>query len=170
MQTEAEQSLLQVMHRSIKGVTLDTERFHFNTAISRIMELVNELYHYTGDRAREEYNCALLKKVTQNLIILLSPFAPHLSEELWEKVGGKPSVFDQKWPAYDEKYLEQDEIDWVIQINGKIRERVKGPIDLSGKAAEKFGLEAGRIPQLIEGKQLRKIIVVPKKLINIVVS
>jgi leucyl-tRNA synthetase len=170
LQTDTEKSLLQVMHRSIKGVTLDTERFHFNTAISRIMELVNELYHYTGDRARETYNCGLLKSVTQNLIILLSPFAPHLSEELWEKVGGKPSVFDQNWPVYDEKYLEQNEIDWVIQINGKIRERVRGPIDMTGEIAEKFALESGRIPGLVKGKQIRKIIVVPKKLINIVVS
>jgi len=170
IQSEAEEKLLQVMHRSIKGVTLDTERFHFNTAISRIMELVNELYHYTGDRAREAYNCLLLKSVTQNLIILLSPFAPHLSEELWEKIGEEPSVFDQNWPVYDEKYLVQNEIDWVIQINGKIRERASGPIDINGEVAEKFALEAGRIPDLVKGKQIRKIIVVPKKLINIVVS
>jgi leucyl-tRNA synthetase len=167
---DSEKSLLQVMHRSIKGVTIDSERFHFNTAISRIMELVNQLYLYTGDKAYEDYNPGLLNTVCKNLIIILAPFAPHFAEELWEKLGETPSVFDQKWPVYDEKYLQQDEIDWVIQINGKIRERLKGPIDLSGEAAEKFGLEAGRIPQLIEGKQIRKIIVVPKKLINIVVS
>jgi leucyl-tRNA synthetase len=168
--TGAEQVLLQVMHRSIKGVTVDTERFHFNTAISRIMELVNEIYHYTGYRAQEEYNTSLLKTVTKNLIILLAPFAPHLAEELWEKIGEKPSIFNQRWPFYDEKYLEQNEIDWVIQINGKIRERVKGSINMSREEAEKFALESGRIPELIKDKQIRKIIVVPKKLINIVVS
>ena len=81
-----------------------------------------------------------------------------------------PSIFNQKWPEYDEKYLIQNEIDWVIQINGKIRERLKGSIDMKGEEAEKFALEAGRIPELIKDKQIRKIIVVPKKLINIVVS
>jgi leucyl-tRNA synthetase len=168
--TDREQKLLQVMHRSIKGVTIDTERFHFNTAISRNMELVNQLYLYTGEQAQEEYNTSILRTVTKNLLIILSPFAPHLCEELWEKIGEKPSIFKQKWPDYDEKYLLQDQIDWVIQINGKIRERVQGSIDLSGEEAEKFALSSGRIPELIDGKQIRKIIVVPKKLINIVVS
>ncbi|MCK4754639.1 MAG: class I tRNA ligase family protein, partial [Calditrichia bacterium] len=168
--TAEEQKLLQVMHRSIKGVTVDTERFHFNTAISRMMELVNQLYHYTGERAQEDYNNSLLKTVTKNLLIILAPFGPHIAEELWEKIGERPSIFNEKWPAYDEKYLEQNEIDWVIQINGKIRERAQGSIDMSVEEAEKFALEAGRIPELLEGKQIRKIIVVPKKLINIVVS
>ena len=168
--TTEEQKLLQVMHRSIKGVTVDTERFHFNTAISRMMELVNQLYHYTGERAQEDYNNSLLKTVTKNLLIILAPFGPHFAEELWEKIGEMPSIFNEKWPAYDEKYLEQNEINWVIQINGKIRERAQGSIDMSGEEAEKFALEAGRIPELIESKQIHKIIVVPKKLINIVVS
>jgi leucyl-tRNA synthetase len=168
--TDGEKKLLQVMHRSIKGVTIDTERFHFNTAISRNMELVNQLYLYTGERAQEDINTFILKTVTKNLLLLLAPFAPHLAEELWEKIGEKPSIFNQKWPDYDEKFLEQNEISWVIQINGKIREKIQGSIDLSGEEAEKFALEAGRIPELIEGKQIRKIIVVPKKLINIVIS
>jgi len=168
--TDSEQKLLQVMHRSIKGVTIDTERFHFNTAISRNMELVNQLYLYTGDRAQEEFNTVTLRTVIKNLLIILAPFAPHFAEELWEKIGEKPSIFNQKWPGYDEKYLVQDEISWVIQINGKIRERVQGSINLSGEEAEKLALGAGRIPELIDGKQIRKIIVVPKKLINIVVS
>jgi leucyl-tRNA synthetase len=168
--TESEQKLLQVMHRSIKGVTIDTERFHFNTAISRNMELVNELYLYTGDRAQEEFNTVTLRTVIKNLLIIFSPFAPHFAEELWEKIGEEPTIFNQKWPGYDEKYLVQDEISWVLQINGKIREHAQGSINLSGEEAEKLALGAGRIPELIKGKQIRKIIVVPKKLINIVVS
>jgi len=168
--TNSEQNLLQVMHRSIKGVTIDTERFHFNTAISRIMELVNQLYLYTGERAKEELNTSILRSTSKYLLILLAPFAPHFTEELWEKIGEKPSIFNQKWPVYDEKYLLQDEISWVIQINGKIREKAQGSIDLSGEEAEKFALNSGRIPALLKGKEVRKIIVVPKKLINIVVS
>ncbi len=165
---QSEESLLRVMHHSIKGVTHDAERFHFNTAISRLMELVNELYRYVGDVLPANQNSILLKEAVKNLFILLAPFAPHIAEELWEKIGGAPSIFDQKWPEFDPKYLEQDEITWVIQVNGKIRERTQGKIDLNEKEAEELALNTGRIPSLLEGKQIRKVIVVPRKLINIV--
>ena len=165
-----EKSLLQVMHRSIMGVTTDTERFHFNTAISRIMELINELNRYTSDLPPEKQNSALLKKAINNLLILLSPFAPHVCEELWEQNGGTPTIFDQQWPEYDEKYLIQDEITWVIQINGKIRERAQGKAELSREEAEALAMDTGRIPELLAGQTIRKVIVVPRKLINIVAS
>ncbi len=165
-----EQNLLRVMHHSIKGVTNDTERFHFNTAISRLMELVNELYRYTGEILPENQNTYLLRQVLHNFLILLAPFAPHIAEELWEKTGGIPSIFNQQWPDYDKKYLERDEITWVIQVNGKIRERTEGKIDLSREEAQELALKTGRIPALLEGKQIRKVIVVPRKLINIVAS
>ena len=105
-----------------------------------------------------------------NFLILLAPFAPHIAEELWEKTGGIPSIFNQQWPDYDKKYLERDEITWVIQVNGKIRERTEGKIDLSREEAQELALKTGRIPALLEGKQIRKVIVVPRKLINIVAS
>jgi len=167
---ENEQNLLRVMHYSIKGVTIDTERFHFNTAISRLMELVNELYRYNGEILPESQNTYLLKQALNNLLILLAPYAPHIAEELWEKIGGLPSIFDQKWPVFDEEYLIRDEITWVIQVNGKIRERAEGKIDLSREEAQELALNTGRIPALLDGKQIRKVIVVPRKLINIVAS
>jgi leucyl-tRNA synthetase len=168
--SEAEQDLNRVMHNSIKGVTIDTERFHFNTAISRIMELVNELFHYTSETDRTKQNKVFLKSVLKNLIIILSPFAPHLCEELWERMSEKPSVFDQEWPQYDPQALKKEEITWVIQINGKIRERANGKIDMSKEEAEEFALKCGRIPELLEGKTIRKVIIVPRKLINIVAN
>jgi len=167
---EQESSLLRVLHHSIKGVTNDTERFHFNTAISRIMELVNELYRYTGEVLPEKINVSLLSKSVKDLIILLAPFAPHLTEELWEMAGGPSSVFDQQWPAFDEKYLIQDEITWVIQINGKIRERTQAKTDLTEAEAKDLALKTGRIPELLAELKIRKVIVVPRKLINIVAS
>jgi len=168
--SEQENNLRRVMHHSIKGVTIDTERFHFNTAISRIMELTNELYRYTADVLPEKLHTALLAESIKNLIVLLAPFAPHLAEELWEIAGGPASVFDQKWPLYDQKFLIQDQITWVIQINGKIRERTEAKTDLSEEEARILALKTGRIPDLLADRTIRKVIVVPRKLINIVAS
>ena len=166
----AEDSLNTVMHNSIKSATRDMERFHFNTSISRMMELTNELYRYNNDVPGKEQNSVLLRKVIKNLILLMAPFAPHLCEEMWQKIGEKPTVFDQKWPGYDENVLKKDEIIWVIQINGKIRERVNGPVEMDQNSAREFAMEAGRIAELLAGKQIRKIIIVPRKLINIVAN
>ena len=165
-----ENAFVRVMHNSIKGATIDTERFHFNTAISRIMELVNECYKYTAEVTQKNQNTGLLKQVFRNLILLLAPFAPHLAEELWQKIGENPSIFNKKWPEYDEKVLDRDTVTWVIQINGKIRERVEGKKQMSKEEAEDFALKTGRIPELIENLQVKKIIVVPGKLINIVAN
>jgi leucyl-tRNA synthetase len=167
---ENEKKLIRVMHHSIKGITIDTERFHFNTSISRIMELVNELYRYTGEIKKEDQNSLILKKVFKNLVILLAPFAPHLAEELWEKLDENPSVFNHKWPVYDEKVLEKDVITWVIQVNGKIRERAEAQREMSREEAEEFAVKSGRIPELLKEKQVKKVIVVPGKLINIVTN
>ncbi len=166
---EHEKALNYVMHNSVKGVTLDTERCHFNTAISRIMELVNELYRYVLNVPAENSNGQLLYQAVRTTVQLLAPYAPHVSEELWERIGEKPSVFNSGWPEYDEAALQLDQITWVIQLNGKIRERVEASKDLSREEAEELALNYGRIPELISGKQIKKVIVVPQKLINIVV-
>jgi leucyl-tRNA synthetase len=167
---EPEQELNTVMHNSIKGATADIERFHFNTALSRIMELVNGLYHYLQNVEAAGQNTALLKKAIKNLVLLLAPFAPHLSEELWEMCGEKPSIFNQAWPVFDPAALIKEEITWVIQINGKIRERISAAIDLSQEQAREIATTSGRMPELLAGKKIQKVIVVPKKLINLVVT
>jgi len=159
-----------VMHNSVKGATADLERFHFNTALSRIMELVNALYHYLQNVDAALHNTALLKTAIRNLILLMAPFAPHLCEELWEMFGEKPSIFNQAWPAYDAAALQKQEITWVIQVNGKIRERVEAAIDLSEEQAGKIATTSGRMPELLAGKKINKVVVVPGKLINLVVS
>jgi leucyl-tRNA synthetase len=166
----AEQELNRIMNNSIKGATEDTERFHFNTAISRIMELVNGLYKYSQDKTIEESDCAFLKKVFRNLILLLAPFAPHLSEELWELAGHNYSVFDHSWPEYDPKALEVEMVNYGILINGKVRAQMEVSRDLKSEKIEKLALQHGRIPELLKGKTIRKIIVVPDKVVNIVAS
>jgi len=168
--TETDKSLNRVLNNSIKGVTQDTERFHFNTAISRIMELLNELNKYSAEVDLKVFNYALYSSSIETLVLLLAPFAPHISEELWEMIGNKPTIFSQKWPDYDPEALEQDEIIWVVQINGKIRERMSASKKLSMDEAEKLAKNFGRMPELLKDKTIRKVIVVPQKLINIVVS
>jgi leucyl-tRNA synthetase len=167
---ENEKELNKIMHRSIKGATEDTERFHFNTAISRSMELVNGIYKYTGEKPNEEINSDFLKKVFSNLILLLAPFAPHLAEELWEKTGNNFSVFDQSWPKFDVKALEEEVVNYGILVNGKVRAQMKVPKSMAREKIELAALETGRIPELVKGKTIQKIVVVPEKIVNIVVS
>jgi len=166
---EAERELNKVLHNSIKGATEDTERFHFNTAISRLMELTNALYKYISDRPREEQNARFLKEVLEKLNIMISAFAPHLGEEIWEKTGHPYSVFNQRWPEFDPAVLEEEMVNYVIQVNGKLRDKMQVPRTATQEEIQQAALKAGRIPKLIEGKSVVKIIVVPNKLVNIVV-
>ena len=167
---EPEISLRRVLHNSIKGIVDDTERFHFNTSISRLMELTNELYKYVQTRNADNYNKEFLSATIKDLILLISPFTPHLGEELWQSIGEKPSVFNQPFPQYNKDYLAVNEIEWVIQINGKIRDRIMGDPNLDKESAEKLAMSSKRINELLDGKTIRKVIVVPKKLVNIVAT
>ena len=164
-----ERILNRILHNSIKGATIDIERFHFNTAISRLMELTNELYRYTSEKPQEEQNATLLKKVIEKLLLMLAPFAPHLAEELWEKTSHDFSIFDNRWPEFDPSVLKEDQINYVIQINGKLRDKLEVPRGMPQKEIEHQALEAGKIPKYIEGKEVIKIIFVPNKLVNVVV-
>ncbi len=167
---DAENALLRVLHHTIKFATRDTERMHFNTAISRLMELTNECYRYITERPREEQNSSLLKDTLEKHNLLLAPFAPHLSEELWEKTGHEYSIFNQRYPEFDPRFLEQEMVNYVIQINGKIRDKVQVSRELSREEIIETALKTGRIPGLIDGKQVVKTILVPNKLVNIVVK
>ncbi len=165
-----EKELQKILHQSIKGATSDIERLHFNTAISRIMELVNGLYRYTADKSNEQINVPFLRNVIEMLNILLAPFAPHLAEELWTKIGHEFSVFYQEWPSFDPGALETEYVNYGILINGKVREQMEVPKELTTEEVEQKALQAGRIPELIKGKSIRKVIVVPERVVNIVVS
>ena len=160
--------LRRISHTTLKRVTVDIgQRLHFNTAISAIMELVNHLY--VMEEPKDESSLAVLKESLQILVIALSPFAPHVSEELWEILGNEKGIIKTSWPAWDESALKQDEILIVVQINGKVRSRIQVPSDSSDDCVEQAALENERIQKLISGKEVRRVIVVPKKLVNIVV-
>lgn len=155
------------LHSTIKKVSEDIgDRFNFNTAISSIMELVNELYRY---KELPNLNKELYKEAIENLIIILSPFAPHIAEEMWEGIGNSPSVLDKAWPKWKEEALIKDEIEIVVQINGKVKEKMYIPNGLSKEDMQNFVFEKETVKKLVEGKNIIKVIPVPNKLINIVV-
>lgn len=166
--TKDDKDLRRLLHSSIKKVSEDIgERFTFNTGVSAIMELVNGLYHY---RDKAQQNTALLKEAIDNLIVLLAPFAPHITEQLWYDVGNQDSVHRQPWPKYDEEALVAEEIEVVLQINGKVRDRLKVATNLSREELEKTILATEKAQQYMEGKTVVKVITVPGKLVNIVVK
>lgn len=159
-----------ITHATIKKVTMDIgNRFNFNTAVSSIMELVNALYHYK-DMPRAEYNLAVLREAVENLLILLAPFAPHMVEELWHEIGNSDTVHKKAWPSYNEKALVEDEIVIVVQLNGKVKEKLAIPADLDAKAMEELVLRSPKVQDLLVDKKIIKVIAVPRKLVNIVVK
>ena len=167
IKTEADKSMAYWMNYAIKKVSDDIgERFNFNTAISTIMEMVNEMYRYKEG----EVNTGLYTAAIRNLIIMLAPFVPHVTEEMWEHLGYGGSVHDQSWPEYDESALVKDTVEIVVQINGKIKEKINIAGDLSREEMEKTAMENDKVKGLIDGKNVVKVIAVPGKLINIVVK
>ncbi len=164
---DADKNMAYWMNYAIKKASDDIgERFNFNTAISTIMELVNEMYKYKEG----EVNASLYAEVIKNLIIMVAPFVPHVAEEMWEHLGYEGSVHEQSWPEYDESALVKDTVEIVVQINGKIKEKINIPGDLSKDEMEKIAMENEQVKGLTEGKNVVKIIAVPNKLINIVVK
>jgi len=150
-------SLDRILHKTIKKVTEDIESFKFNTAIAALMELVNAVYQSGAD-----------KKVFLNLVIMLSPFVPHFSEELWQRLGNKESIFIQEWPEYDPGILIEKNIVIVIQVNGKVRSKIEVPADISEDKLKKLVLTDEKLKPWIQNKPVKKFIIVPKKLVNIV--
>ncbi len=167
---QEERELRRATHRSIQKVTEDIRtRFNFNTAVSSIMELVNAMYHYTEQVPQADWNTAVLRESVINLVLLLAPFTPHLTEELWEMLGEPGSVHDQKWPGFDPAALVQEEIEIVVQVNGRLRDRLNVPAGISTGEMEGIVLAQPRVKELLSGKELVRVICVPGKLVNLVV-
>ncbi|HET7580028.1 MAG TPA: leucine--tRNA ligase [Bacillales bacterium] len=153
-------SFERVYHQTVKKVTEDFENLHFNTGISQMMVFVNEAY-------KQE---TLPKAVMEGFVKLLSPVAPHLAEELWGKLGHAETITYEPWPTYEEEKLTESEIEVVIQINGKVRSKLKVPKDISKEDMEQTAMADDKIQENISGKTVRKVIVVPGKLVNIVAN
>jgi leucyl-tRNA synthetase len=165
-------SLYRKMNLTIKKVSEDTEKFQFNTAIAAMMELLNELIKFVQqNKNRTESENRLLARCIQNTILLISPFAPHLAEELWEMAGNPTGIFEgSRWPSYNTDALEADEITIVAQINGKIRSRIILPAGLPEDTLKRIVFEDEHMKRHLDGKRIVKVIVVPNKLVNVVVK
>lgn len=166
--SEADKDLRRVLHSSIKKVTNDIEtRFNFNTAISTMMELVNALYAYK--EAAKEPNAGLIYEAISDLIKMMSPFVPHITEELWRgAIDANSSVHEQSWPECDEEALKVDNVEIVLQVNGKVRGRLTVPAEATKEELEKIAMADANVQAHIGNATVRKVICVPGRLVNIV--
>ncbi|MGL1893102.1 MAG: leucine--tRNA ligase [Spirochaetaceae bacterium] len=166
--SKEEKDLYYQMHYAIKHVNTDIDKMQFNTSIARIMEFVNEFYKYKK-LPKENQSGAIVKVATETLILLMAPFTPHLAEEMWESIGKKQSIFTQSYPKAIESYLAKSEITVVVQIHGKVRAQLDVSADITKDEIEKLALADDNVKKYIDGKDIKKFIYVPKKLVSIVV-
>jgi leucyl-tRNA synthetase len=153
-------------HQAIRRISNDLEQFEFNTVVSSLMELTNAVgdAREAGLTASVEY-----KEAVRSLLLMMAPVAPHIAEELWARLGHPYSIHNQPWPAYDAQLAREDEITLVVQVNGKVRDRIVVPADISDDAARARALESEAVVKLLAGNAPRQVIVVPGRLVNIVV-
>lgn len=165
--TKEDKELRHILHSTIKKVTTDVEvRFNFNTAISALMELVNALYAYNKVK---NPNAGLIYEVISTMLKMLAPFVPHIAEELWQgAIDSNTSVHDQSWPAFDEEALKVDNVEIVLQVNGKVRGRLVVPVSATKEELEKIALADTKVKNSIGNAVVRKVICVPGRLVNIV--
>jgi len=162
----SDRAVLRKLHQTLKKITEDFEtRWHFNTCIAGVMELMNTLY-------AEEANisAAVMPKILETIALMLAPFAPYVSQEIWDELGREGPVFRQSWPAFDPELAKEEEAEIVVQVNGKVRSRVYAPFGSSKEELEKLAFADEKVQAQVAGKTLVKIVAVPDKLVNIVVK
>ncbi|MCX7856434.1 MAG: leucine--tRNA ligase [Deltaproteobacteria bacterium] len=165
---EKDLELTYKLHKTIKKVTEDIERFHLNTAIAASMEFLNFLYKLQEEKSIDQVSPELLKGSIKVIIKLLHPFVPHITSELFELIGENFQDLMEGWPIYDEKYIEEEKITIPIQINGKLRDTVVTKRGLEEEELKKLALSSNKVKKYIEGREVKKVIVLPDKLVNIV--
>ncbi len=166
--TKADKDMRAKTNNTLKKVTEDlNDKFGFNTAIAALMELINDLYKY---KELEDRNDAVIKEAIKAVVVILAPFAPHLGEELWLMIGNEASVFDIGWPDYDKSAIQLDEVEIIVQVNGKVRNKINAPVGIDQDVMKNLALNDEKIKEFIEGKNVVKVIAIPSKLVNIVVK
>jgi len=165
-----EDQLVRSLHRTVKKVSEDIEKMAFNTAVAQLMIFLNDVTAAAEKNGAEGKVWYYLDRDdTRDFIKLLSPFAPHLAEELWKQLGHKFSIFESDWPGYNPDLVKLEEIELVLQINGKIRDKIKTPADISEEDAKELALKSERVQNYLAGKKPKQIIFVPGRLVNIVI-
>jgi leucyl-tRNA synthetase len=168
--TATQRSLRRKTHQTVCKVTEDIERFHFNTAVSALMELQNEMADFvSSEDAKSNIGQAVLSEAMENLVLLLSPFVPHLADELWERLGKDRTTYEESWPSYDPRIAAVEEVTIVLQVNGKVRDKIQVPVNIDRGELERLALESEKVKSFIGDKPVQRIVVVPGKLVNIVV-
>jgi len=163
---KSDKKLIRKTHQTIKKITEDIERgFHFNTAISAIMELVNEIY---ASFEKDTISKKTKEKAIKTVILLLGPFVPHIAEELWQKLGGKESLLKEKWPEFDKSLIVEDVVTIPVQINGKLRSKIEVPLGVNEEELKKKILSDKKIKGYLDKRTPKRWVVIPKKLVNIV--
>jgi leucyl-tRNA synthetase len=166
--TEEQKAVRRKLHETIRKVSDDIgRRYTFNTAIAAIMELLNELGRFDDD---SEQGRAVMHEAIVAVVLMLSPIVPHITQNLWQQMGHDSLVAEQAWPGCDESALERDSIELVVQVNGKLRSKIHVPVDADNDAIESIALNDERIQINIQDKTVRKVIVVPGRLVNLVVA
>jgi len=162
----ATRELRRLMHKTIRRVTEDAERFRFNTMVAALMEYTNGL-----TRAKEAgpVDGGAWRDAIDALLLLMAPSAPHLAEELWARTDHAYSIHNQSWPAWDKELAREDEITLVVQVNGKLRDRLQVPADVTEERAKELALASARVRTHTDRKQLLRVIYVPGRLVNVVV-
>jgi leucyl-tRNA synthetase len=170
-QSGAALKLLRKLHQTIAKITLDFEgRWHFNTCVAAIMELVNEIQAADAQLAAGEVPAPVVREVLRTLVLLLAPFAPYIAAELWEELGEKGAILRAPWPVSDPELAKEDELEIPVQINGKLVAVVRVAADAAPKAIEAAALAVEKVQLRTAGKTVVKVIVVPGKLVNLVVK
>ncbi|MFP4637703.1 MAG: leucine--tRNA ligase [Spirochaetaceae bacterium] len=157
---EPPKDLVRLLHKTIKKVTEDTEGLEFNTAIAQMMIYVNELFKQQ----------VMHRSLWEPFVLLIAPYAPHIAEEMWQKLGYDESLAYHPWPSYDEELTKDEEVEIVVQVNGKIRARLNAPLDTGEEELKEQALSHERVRQYTDGKTIRKVVTVPNKLVNVVVG
>ena len=161
----AEEAVIRALHKAIEDISTDIERFSFNRCVAHLHILVNSLSEY---RSSEDVNEDIFACVMQQFAVLLSVFSPHIAEEIWEMTAGTGLVCQASWPVSDPHWLKSDLIEVAVQINGKLRARIKLPADCPAEEAEEKALALETIERYLEGKPPKRVIVVPNRIINVV--
>jgi leucyl-tRNA synthetase len=161
-----------VIHETVARVTADVERdFHFNTAISAVMELVNALHEFERgslDRVASAERAGLLREAVDTALLLLGPVCPHMTEELWQALGHGESLFRQAWPAADAGALVREQVTVVVQVDGKVRSRLTVDVGTPEQSVREQALAEDKVRPWIDGREVAKVVVVPGRLVNIV--
>jgi leucyl-tRNA synthetase len=160
--------LLQKMHKTIKKVTEDIDRFHVNTAIASIMELVNVLYKYIEKERTDARSLGFLKSVLETVLMLLFPFVPHIMNELWVILGKNGASLGAEWPQYNAEYIKEEKVMIAVQVNGKLRDTCEMDRDTEEAQLKETVFSIEKVTKYTEGKEIKKVIVIPNKLVNIV--